>query len=298
MTLMKNEVATEKNDVKDASESKQKREHNMTSMKNEVLIEKTDVKDASESKRKREHNMTSMKNEVPTEGTNVQDARDMKRKTEYNMMSMKNEAKNTNINDASETKQKREDNITSTNNESAREQNDAKNASESFPLSSSTNPKIKYTARKNQICPAKFQKKILSIAQEEEVYPWKKEAAKNRLSKSPLSNTTRKIIGAHKLLEPVMKSQLYQSIEYPDHIAKNIGKKIETQGDNYFCINCVNNPPFSTNRRNTAIRHVKTELGYYRYRCSFCDEISNDPRTLVKHYASTHGIPSNWLQSN
>ena len=46
------------------------------------------------------------------------------------------------------------------------------------------------------------------------------------------------------------------------------------------------------------MRHVIIELGYYTLRCSFCDEKSNDPRTLINHYALTHGIPSNWLQSS
>ena len=45
------------------------------------------------------------------------------------------------------------------------------------------------------------------------------------------------------------------------------------------------------------MRHVKAELGHQEFRCSFCDEKSNDPRTIVKHYASTHGIPTNWVKS-
>ena len=50
-------------------------------------------------------------------------------------------------------------------------------------------------------------------------------------------------------------------------------------------------------RKNTLQRHVKVELGYYIFRCSFCDEKSNDPRTLINHYASTHGIPTKWLSN-
>ena len=45
-----------------------------------------------------------------------------------------------------------------------------------------------------------------------------------------------------------MKSILYQQIDYPEDINKNINDKIERQGTNYVCINCANNPSFSTNR--------------------------------------------------
>ena len=37
---------------------------------------------------------------------------------------------------------------------------------------------------------------------------------------------------------------------------------------------------------------MKVELGYYMFRCSFCDEKSNDPRIFINHYASIHGVPS------
>ena len=80
---------------------------------------------------------------------------------------------------------------------------------------------------------------------------------------------------------------------------KKIEDKIEEKGkSNFVCINCRSSPSFSQNRRRALVRHIKIELGYYVHRCSFCDEKSNDPRTLVNHYASIHGIPSNWLESN
>ena len=66
----------------------------------------------------------------------------------------------------------------------------------------------------------------------------------------------------------------------------------------YICINCAKNPSFSSARKNTLQRHVKVELGYYIFRCSFCDEKSNDPQTLINHYASIHGVPSNWIETN
>ena len=46
------------------------------------------------------------------------------------------------------------------------------------------------------------------------------------------------------------------------------------------------------------MKHVKSELGYYQYRCSFCDIKANDPCRLIHHYVTTHGVPYEWLESN
>ena len=148
--------------------------------------------------------------------------------------------------------------------------------------------------------PAIIRKGALSSAQHEEAYPWEKEAAKNRGKDSPLSQKVMRMTkGINKLLPTEMKSQLFQFIQYPDNIMKKIEDKINKEGkSNFVCINCTSSPSFSQNKRHALVRHIKIELGYYMYRCSFCDEKSNDPRTLVNHYASTHGIPSNWLESN
>ena len=103
--------------------------------------------------------------------------------------------------------------------------------------------------------------------------------------------------GVYKLLPTERRSQLFENIQYPDCIMKKIEAKIDKQGrSNFVCINCTSSPSFSQNKRHALVRHIKIELGYYM--CSFCDEKSNDPHTLVNHYASTHGIPSNWLETN
>ena len=116
---------------------------------------------------------------------------------------------------------------------------------------------------------------------------------------SPLSDKIKKIFaGINKILSPEMKIQLYETINYSDHIEKKIRDKIQQKDNNYICKNCTSDPCYSTNRRDSIIRHIKNKLSYYKYRCSFCDEKSNDPHTLIIHYASTHGIPSNWLESN
>ena len=54
-------------------------------------------------------------------------------------------------------------------------------------------------------------KRVLSIEENEEAYPWEKEAAKNRENEMPLSNKTRKIKESiNKLLPQPLKSKLYQ----------------------------------------------------------------------------------------
>ena len=125
-----------------------------------------------------------------------------------------------------------------------------------------------------------------------------KYAAKNRENETPFSNEIRKITeGVNKLLPQIMKSRLFQIIECPDSVNMKIDNKIQKKDQKYVCVNCASNPTFSSNRKNTLQRHVKVELGYYIFRCSFCDEKSNDPRTLINHYASTHGIPTKWLSN-
>ena len=142
-------------------------------------------------------------------------------------------------------------------------------------------------------------KGVLSIEEHEKAYPWEKEAAKNRENKTPLSNEMRKITeGINKLLPQALKSKLYKYIEHPDNVNNKIDNKIAGKSKEYVCINCINNPSFSSTRQSNLQRHVKVELGYYIFRCSFCDEKSNDPRTLINHYASIHGVPSNWLETN
>ena len=170
------------------------------------------------------------------------------------------------------------------------------NKNESFLSSLKSN--IKYTQRKHDN-PSMNKKAVLSIEEHEEAYPWEKEAAKNRENKTPLSNETKKITeGINKLLPQALKSKLYNYIEYHDNVNNKIDNKIEGKCKKYVCINCINNPSFSSTRRSTLQRHVKVELGYYIFKCSFCDEKSNDPRTLINHYASIHGVPSNWLETN
>ena len=193
---------------------------------------------------------------------------------------------------------KGKENITSENKETVTEHKEVNetNGNKSIPQQKAN---IKYTEQEIHD-PAITKKEALSRAQHEEAYPWEKDAAKNRGKDSPLSEKVRKLTkGVNKLLPTEMKSQLFQIIQYPDNIMKKIEDKIHKKGkSNYVCINCTSSPSFSEKRRHHLVRHVKIELGYCLFRCSFCDERSNDPRTLVNHYTSTHGIPSNWLESN
>ena len=71
-------------------------------------------------------------------------------------------------------------------------------------------PNINYTEREIHDQSAIIKKGALSSAQHEEAYPWEKEAAKNRVKDSPLSeNVMRMTKGVNKLLPTEMKSQLF-----------------------------------------------------------------------------------------
>ena len=61
-----------------------------------------------------------------------------------------------------------------------------------------------------------------------------------------------------------MKVKLYQNINYPSHICEKIEDKIKTEDGKYICKNCtLMDPPYSTDRRDSVIRHIKKELCYY-----------------------------------
>ena len=148
------------------------------------------------------------------------------------------------------TKKKTEENVTSNKKEKT-----------SIPQQKSN---IKYTVRKIHQPSINSKRKVLSITQEEKAYPWQQMAAKNREEESPLSDQIQKIVGcANKILTPVMKSMLYKHINYPDSINDTITDKIEKQGKGFLCINCTCNPSFSTKQRDSIIKHVISELGYY-----------------------------------
>ena len=132
--------------------------------------------------------------------------------------------------------------------ETVKEQEEVKETKESELFPSPTHQtipqqkaKIKYTEKKIFNPPVINTKKVLSIVEYEEAYPWGKDAAKNRQMKSPLSEKTRKIRkGIDKLLPPVMKKELYQQIDYPDSIYQKIHDKIKKEDGKYNCNNCNN----------------------------------------------------------
>ena len=115
-----------------------------------------------------------------------------------------------------ETKQKREEDVKLKKNETGTEQQEVEEVKENESFLSST-PTTVPQQKSNIKCriqnnhnPASKKKEVLSIAQEEEAYPWQKEAAKNIQNETPLSNQIQKIKeGACKLLPPVMKSKTF-----------------------------------------------------------------------------------------
>ena len=157
---------------------------------------------------------------------------------------------------------------------------------------------IKYTERKKKIVRRTIHK-ILTIEQEDEAYPWQKTAAANREKSSPLSDEIEILDeNSSKILSLDMKEKLYEKIQYPAELEEMIDAKAVKHGVKEFsCRDCTRNPPFKAKRKREVIRHIMIELGYFNFRCSLCDEKSNNTKSIVHHYASTHGVPTSWLHS-
>ena len=174
------------------------------------------------------------------------------------------------------------------------EKTESENMTQSSEQNWSCKKNIKYTQRRKLDISNK--KAVLSIAEHEEAYPWATEAAKNREKKSPLApNITQLNEKAHKILSKEMKSKLYEHIEYPEIVIQKINKNIEKQDGKFVCVRCKS---FSNTRKVLVIRHLTAELGYFKYKCSFCDEKANDNRTIINHYTLQHDIPSSWIENN
>ena len=168
---------------------------------------------------------------------------------------------------------------------------------ESSEQKSSRKKNVKYTQRRTSNI-SKKKGAVSSIDEYDEAYPWAKEAARNRLKQSPLAPNISKINEyANKILSTEMKNQLYEYIKYPEVVIEKISKNIGQEGDKFVCIKCKNRKrQFSHARKFVVIHHLIAELGFFQIKCSFCDTKSNDSRTIVKHYALEHGVPSSWIK--
>ena len=149
-------------------------------------------------------------------------------------------------------------------------------------------------------CTIKPMEKIAKIVNEEYqiMYPWAKEAAKNRGKASPISEDV-EVVRCNNLqflLSTEMKEKLATRVKHTEHTMKKITKLFREDSDGYTCVhNECTNVKFPSKSKWRMIRHILSHLGAYQYRCTFCDYMRVSIRDIYHHYASVHGLPKDWM---
>ena len=137
----------------------------------------------------------------------------------------------------------------------------------------------------------------LTREEHKKAYPWAHEASKKYNMKTPFAEEVEyfRHTDIGNKLTSNMKKRMMTAIVLPDEVIKEIDHKIEEidNGSEFRCTICSK----SFKQHYYAQRHVKTELGYCDYRCSFCNVVSNTPRIIYNHYAMSHGVPQQWITS-
>ena len=142
----------------------------------------------------------------------------------------------------------------------------------------------------------KFKK--LKRNQYKTAYPWAHEASQNTFKKTPLAKEVEYISSnsMEKRLTLRMKEKLCKVIELPPEVMEEINSNIEyTKLQGLKCKICSRY--FQQNCRYYINRHIKAELGYHHYQCTFCNYTSMKNSCVFNHYASQHGIPKKWVSS-
>ena len=135
----------------------------------------------------------------------------------------------------------------------------------------------------------------LNRQQHRTAYPWAHNASDNATMKTNLADEIEYINHpkVHHVLTDKMKKMLIQRIQLPRDIRKEIDQQIQETKNKFICKICSN----SFDKKYHAQHHTKIEMGYYDYRCSFCNYLSNTTVCIYQHYASRHGIPKDWVTS-
>ena len=85
------------------------------------------------------------------------------------------------------------------------------------------------------------------------------------------------------VLTDKMKKKLIQRVQLPRDICKEIDQEIQENKNKFICKICSN----SFDQKYHAQCHTKIEMGYYDYRCSFCNYRSgtvNSKFHLIRSY--------------
>ena len=163
---------------------------------------------------------------------------------------------------------------------------------EDFETSDDEEPETSNTKHKRQK-PTKAAR--LNHHQHRTAYPWAHTASHNATKKTNLGHEIEYIRhpNVHNMLTDQMKKKLIKKVNLPEDVCDKVYEKIQEMKDNFVCKICSN----SYNKRYHAQRHIKIEMGYHEYRCSFCNYLSNTINAIYQHYVSRHGIPKDWITS-
>ena len=145
--------------------------------------------------------------------------------------------------------------------------------------------------------------KHLSIEECESLYPWFKDAYKNKSKVSHLSTSVeyvnKKDMG--KYLNQNRKKMLVDKVEYSDDFYQQYDEDVKEYTKDgkkiFYCgRKCCDqwSGHYSVDRKRDVIRHMMAKEGYFHYRCSFCAYRSNNTNRIYSHYGSTHGFPKDW----
>ena len=143
-----------------------------------------------------------------------------------------------------------------------------------------------------------FKSRKLRHDQYKTAYPWAHEASQNTFEKTPLAQEVEYISSNNieQVLTMKMKEKLCKVIELPPEVMEEINNNIEyTKLNGYKCKIC--SKYFQKNCRYYINRHIRCELGYDNYRCTFCNYTACNNKNVIKHYARQHGIPRKWVLS-
>ena len=141
--------------------------------------------------------------------------------------------------------------------------------------------------------------KLRKLRREEHLraYPWADKASKNCQKKSNLAEEVEYIRHTNitNMLTGDMKKLLNKKVKLPKEILQEIEDNIDmnSRKNKIYCKICSHVFP----KKYHAQRHVRIEMGYHDYRCSFCNFLSNTTANVTYHYATRHGIPKDWVTS-
>ena len=133
----------------------------------------------------------------------------------------------------------------------------------------------------------------LSYEQHRTAYPWAHKASEKHHMKTPFAEEIEYIRDPDisKKLTREMKKKMIKTISLPQEVVEEIDQKIQQMTEEQH----HSTAPFAHNSSNLHIMlNVMLRLNLDILIINF---ISNMPRIIYNHYATTHGVPQQWITS-